>query len=389
MKISYVSHAFYPALNYGGPTISSYTKCKLLSTNGNKVSVITTTTNGIEKLDVKNATINKVNNNFSITYYNEQIKKYFSIGFIFNIYNHIRSGELIIIDDLFSTYSILSIYISFFLKKKLIVIPRGVLSKWSIKNKKKIIKNIWLNFLIRPFVNFINWEATSLLEKKQILLIFPNAKIIVIPNAINIEKYDNIEPLNKSNYKDQFCNKRNIVSKVIVSMGRLHSVKRFDLVIKSFYKLLQYDQNLNLLIAGNDAGEKKNLHLLIKKLKLENNVKFVGYLNFEQKVQFLKGADMFILMSETENFSNVVLEAVVCNLPIIISKGVPWGEIQDNDCGFQIESSEILLFDSMKTILGNTSFYKNKESFRKIMKKYDTKHIIKFTNETYRKVISA
>ena len=112
MKISYVSHAFYPALNYGGPTISSYTKCKLLSTNGNKVSVITTTTNGIEKLDVKNATINKVNNNFSITYYNEQIKKYFSIGFIFNIYNHIRSGELIIIDDLFSTYSILSIYIS-------------------------------------------------------------------------------------------------------------------------------------------------------------------------------------------------------------------------------------------------------------------------------------
>ena len=45
-------------------------------------------------------------------------------------------------------------------------------------------------------------------------------------------------------------------------MGRLHKIKSFDILIKSFSIYIKEDKNAKLLIAGADDGEEKMLSLL-------------------------------------------------------------------------------------------------------------------------------
>jgi glycosyltransferase involved in cell wall biosynthesis len=51
-------------------------------------------------------------------------------------------------------------------------------------------------------------------------------------------------------------------NKFVLFVGRLHKVKRVDLLLKSFAKSGLINKNINLIIAGNDSGELENLKAL-------------------------------------------------------------------------------------------------------------------------------
>ncbi|GIS07936.1 MAG: hypothetical protein CM15mP112_00480 [Flavobacteriales bacterium] len=55
-------------------------------------------------------------------------------------------------------------------------------------------------------------------------------------------------------------------------MGRLHKIKGYDNLIKSFALLLKEKPNSKLMIAGSGDTYKHELISLIKKLNLENSV---------------------------------------------------------------------------------------------------------------------
>ena len=69
-------------------------------------------------------------------------------------------------------------------------------------------------------------------------------------------------------------------------MGRLHKIKGYDNLIKSFALLLKEKPNSKLMIAGSGDTYKHELISLIKKLRLENSVFLVGQLNDEEKKKF-------------------------------------------------------------------------------------------------------
>ena len=95
------------------------------------------------------------------------------------------------------------------------------------------------------------------------------------------------------------------VNRIIISMGRIHKMKAFDVLIKAFDCILKEFPNSYLFIAGNDDGEKENLIKIIDELNLQENVFFTGQLDNERKAMFLGNADVFALASHTENFGNV------------------------------------------------------------------------------------
>jgi glycosyltransferase involved in cell wall biosynthesis len=122
-------------------------------------------------------------------------------------------------------------------------------------------------------------------------------------------------------------------SKIIVSMGRLHKVKGFDILIKAFLMVLNTYNDAILLIAGEDVGEKTILEALVKENDLGNKVFFVGEISGQDKVDFLANADLFVLPSHSENFGNVYIESLAAGTPIVASKGTPWHEVKQADCG--------------------------------------------------------
>lgn len=128
-------------------------------------------------------------------------------------------------------------------------------------------------------------------------------------------------------------------SKKIVSLGRLHPQKGFDLLIKAAHKVTQKYPDWKFEIYG-EGDELKNLENLISKYDLSNNVLLKGYSsNLDQS---FNDATFYVMSSRYEGFPMCLLEAASYNLPIV-SYNCPEGpsELLKNNAGLLIEPEDI------------------------------------------------
>ena len=107
---------------------------------------------------------------------------------------------------------------------------------------------------------------------------------------------------------------------VVGAVGRLNTIKRYDLLIKILKKILENNNNAYLVIAG-DGPEKNNLYNIAKKLKIEERVKFLG--NIDNTIDVYCAIDVFVMTSESEASPLVLVESQICGNRCVISDGVP------------------------------------------------------------------
>ena len=320
-----------------------------------------------------------------VKYYNETIVDKLSLPLLFHIKEDLRSVDVVHIQSIFNTPTPIALYQAKKLKIPVLLSPRGVLGEWIMGNGNPF-KKCWLVFLIRPFASAIHWHATSEQEKEEILTHFPESNVHVIPNGIDIQKIQlEIDP---SITQFEFYSKQKVEGPVVVSMGRIHAKKGYDILIKSFKMLLHDFPKALLFIAGQDEGEQKKMKHLISKLGLKNKVFFTGALNEHEKINFLAHADLFALPSHNENFGNVYLESLACGTPIVASTNTPWKEAPDYNCGLWVENTADDFYFAMKTILENPDVY-TKENCYTLANQYSWKFIGLQFAETFKKILSA
>ncbi|CAI8239196.1 MAG: Phosphatidyl-myo-inositol mannosyltransferase [Cryomorphaceae bacterium] len=334
MRICLVSSSFYPATFYGGPISATWDLSKKLAENGHEIYVSTTNANGDRKLSLEcNYFLEKENNVF-VKYYNEQITNKFSLSFLFGIWSDIKKSDIVYIQYLFHYTVLFSLLFSVIQKKKIVVCPRGSFSFFTLNNKLPFIKLLWLNFFIKPMVDKIIWQASSYLEERDVLKKFPNADVKIINDGIDYESFQNSITVSRYELLNKFTGITfNDVSNIFFSMGRLHKIKSFDVLIDAFNLFLQKDKYAKLIIAGGDDGVGKQLQNQIQKFNLGSSVFLIGAINFEDKKLLLNNCDYFTLASEFESFGIVIAEALSCGKPVVISNKTPWKDIQINNCG--------------------------------------------------------
>ena len=310
MRICLVSHSFYPATCYGGPIFSTYELCKKLAKLGFKIYVSTTNANCSKSLEVKVNKFIKLEDNFFVKYYKEQITYYLSLSLIFNLYRDIKNSDIIYIQYIFHYTVPLALFFSWILQKQIIICPRASLSPWGLKWKgflSKSFKKLWLIFFIKPFANFATWHGCSKIEITDIKNQFPKVKYFELSDGIDVESFKNFKKISYHQLINKYVNKKfDNISDIIFSMGRLHKIKGYDNLIKSFALLLKEKPNSKLMIAGSGDKYKYELISLIKKLSLENSVFLVGQLNDEQKKEVLSSCSLFALASHVESCGMVV-----------------------------------------------------------------------------------
>jgi len=353
MHICFIIPTFYPAIVYGGPTFSTYYACLELAKMGVIINVATTNANGNTNLVIDTKNLISIEENIHVRYFNRNLNfKKFPFSLYKGVSEYIKKCDVVHLQVVFSTPTPVSLFLSKWYKKPILFSPRGALSNWALK-QRSVIKKIWLFLFIRPFVKNIHWHATSEKEKQEILTLFPRANITVIPNGVYLNKIE-IPKLTKKQFAIKYTGSaiwENNINKIIVSMGRIHKVKAFDVLIKSFNKILEQFPNSLLFIAGNDDGEKANLIEIINKHNLQLNVFFTGQLENKEKAIFLANADVFALASHTENFSNVILESLSFGTPVVASKGTPWEMLEVNKCGKWVHNDVQSFAKAMAEIL--------------------------------------
>lgn len=142
----------------------------------------------------------------------------------------------------------------------------------------------------------------------------PPEKIHVIYNAV--------EPIpGKMGSKQELRQQLNLpeTGLLVITIGRLIPLKGIDRLIQVFANLLEkhgQESKLHLLIVG-DGPEKNSLTEFVKTLNLTAQIHFFGQLERKQALAYLRASDVFVLNSETEGFSHVILEAMLVGTPVI------------------------------------------------------------------------
>lgn len=374
MRVSLIVPSFYPATVYGGPIFSTlHTSEALAKMEDVEVYVSTTNANMTSKLDVSVNKWQRFDEHFFVKYYNETKINVLSLSLLFKLWKDIDQADVVHTQYMFSTPTPIALIYAKIFRKPILLSPRGALCKWCLEQGSRF-KKVWLHILIRPFANAITWHATAQQEKDEIIAQFPDAKVEIIPNGIAFETFQTYAQLSPSQFCKTFVKCEMDADKIIVSMGRLHKVKCFDILVDAFAKIVPEYPDSKLFVAGHDEGEADNLNRQIDGLGLQKQVFLVGSIEGQEKIDFLANADLFVLPSHNENFGNVYVESLAAGTPIVASTGTPWEEVEKADCGRWVDNN---VEDTALAII--EMLRKDRETMRenskKLAKKYDWKNI--------------
>jgi len=155
------------------------------------------------------------------------------------------------------------------------------------------------------------WVAPSKFSAEQFikLLKIPKEKLKVIPEGVDLEKF-NIN-VNASDINEKLGNERKILF-----VGGLVPNKGVHFLIKSFALVKSSINDVKLIIVG-DGPLKYYLINLTKRLNLEKDVIFTGFVDDEDLPKYYASCDIFASASVLEGFGLIFLEAMALGKPIV------------------------------------------------------------------------
>ncbi|MCB0077838.1 MAG: glycosyltransferase family 4 protein [Anaerolineales bacterium] len=107
----------------------------------------------------------------------------------------------------------------------------------------------------------------------------------------------------------------------ILFLGRLEKRKGFDYLLKAFRIIKEQQPQARLFVIGSFSREDRKLYVEYSRHFRIRDVKFIGPVSLEDKVRWLKSADLFCAPSTGgESFGIVLLEAMASGTPIVASR---------------------------------------------------------------------
>lgn len=180
--------------------------------------------------------------------------------------------------------------------------------KWC--NLRKVIKKIIDNIIYRiaDRVLVVSNEIKDIVKNT---FYIKSSKIVIVKNGIIF----NERLYYRMDLSEEF--KGPLKEIKIIAVGSLIYQKAMDVLIKGADELIkQKFLNFTVLIVG-EGEERKQLQILVKKLKLEQHIKFLGLRN--DVINLIKSCDIFVMPSRYEGLSVAMIEAMACGIPIIAS----------------------------------------------------------------------
>ena len=218
--------------------------------------------------------------------------------------------------------------------------------------------------------------AHSLLEK----LNKKDRASIIISNGININHF---KPLEIGDFHERFNLPKDKIK--LLYVGRLFPEKSIHTIIESLPHVLKKHSSTHLMIVG--VGHLKDkLEKLAEKLKVRQQVTFLGLVSEEDKILAYNTSDIFILLSLAELEGMVVLEAMACGKPVIISDAEMSASrflVEDNGFLFETKNEKHLAEQIIKLIKDKELREKMGEISLEKSKNYDIHKSVDKLEEVY------
>lgn len=176
----------------------------------------------------------------------------------------------------------------------------------------------------------------------------------IIPNPVDVDRFsiEKVNPKDIDNIKKIYNIPDNAFIGCIIS--RVGKEKSIDVLLNYIEKYSKVNKNFRFLIVG-DGPAKSDLELQVKKLGIDNIVRFTGKIPNNKLLPYYAACDVFLTASLSDTNSISMLEAMSMGLPIIQRNDpINKGQVIENVNGF-IFNDETSFIKKLNTVYNLTS----------------------------------
>lgn len=314
-SLALIFPTYYPALQFGGPAIASKTFFMMLG-KSLKISMVTTDV-GLSEGDVQLA---QKDGHVIPTIKLRPLDKFgvFTSDYR-NLYKIIKNSNYVYLRGIWCYISVVALIFSIYLKKHIIVASTGKIPALSRLDYSKItfktyVKIFFIKILLRQskYIHFTSLDelkaSQTFLDKHAIA-----ADPLILPTAIPFD-------MSESFFGDKCCEGKSLN---FLILSRLDPIKNITTSLELFSRLLKDFPGSKLNVVGEFSSKAYKMECLnvIERARIVDAVHFHGQLDRNAVIKILRRSQIFIQMSDTEGFSNSILEAQAAGLFLIISQG--------------------------------------------------------------------
>lgn len=300
--------SYWPAHRYGGTVTAVHGLCKALATLGHRVVVVTSNADGRSTLDVpvgRPVIVDGVEvHYFPLRFY----RLCYSPAMQAALPGLVAAADVVHLHSVFLWPTWAAARAARRRHVPYVVSPRGMLIASLIRRRHAWLKRAWIRLAEADTLAHASAiHVTSRRERDDLHalgLVVPSIEVVANgvehPAAAPTEDFVDDGP-------------------VILYLGRLTWKKGLDRLVRA---LPQVPRG-RLVIAGNDdEGYRRILQTVIDQAGVGARVHYLGPLYGAPKWALLRRANCLVLPSHSENFGNVVLEAMAAGCPVVVTPEV-------------------------------------------------------------------
>lgn len=338
MRVAHVSPSFYPAVGYGGPIEASYQLCRWLARAGAQVRVLTTDANGLEaRLEESSGREVELDEGLGVRYCRRFARHSVAPHLLRALPSYVRWADVVHLTAIYSFPTIPTLAACRAFGKPLVWSPRGALQRWD-RSRRVWAKALWETVCGAIAPERVIFHATSEEEARETENRFWGARACVVPNGVTVpEELRHVASSGRLR---------------LLYFGRLDPIKGLENLLEAC-AIAQREggDRLHLTIAGDgDARYVSTLRRRITDLGISGAVSMNGWVDNPAKRRLFEHTDVMVVPSYKESFAIVVAEALSYGVPVIASRGTPWEQIEEVDCGLWIANDPVSLASAIDRV---------------------------------------
>ena len=347
MKVLHVVASYLPARRYGGTIVSVHGLCKALAARGHQVQVYTTSVDGASNSAVPHGvpvTIDDVTVHYFESRHLRRIYRSPELGQALR--DHVHEFDVVHTHAIYLWPLWTAARAARRAGVPYVVSPRGMLEKDLIAQKSTLLKASLIAFIEKQTLEgAAAIHVTSRREAEEAADFGFNLPTVrEVPNGVAMESPSGgaISPgiaalVNGAPF--------------VLFVGRINWKKGLDRLIAA----LPHAGEVRLVIAGNDEDDyQPTIEALATAAGVRDRVVFAGTVLGADKAALVTGARALVLPSYSENFGNVVLEAMAAGRPVIVTPEVGVADVvRDSGAGLVVPGSPDALGGAIASLVAD------------------------------------
>jgi len=350
LKILHVVSSYYPAVRYGGTIVSVHSLAAALAARGHEVHVYTTSVDGERDSDVPYGEPVMIDGVHVWYFRSPNVRRlYRSPGL------RSRLAETVASFDLVHTHAVFlwPLWVAARAAERAgvpyVVSPRGMLERDLVCQKNPFLKALWIALIERHNLErAAAIHVTSAREAEELAAFgFRLPPVVTIPNGVGAASAASLDTPVPDHLAATIAQ-----GPYVLFLGRVSWKKGLDRLVRSMPYMAG---TLRVLVAGNDdEGLRASLEAEAARRGVAERLVFTGPVAGASKQALLANAQLLVLPSYSENFGNVVLEAMAAGCPVIATPEVGAAPIvEEAGAGWVVDGAPPTLGSRIAALVAN------------------------------------